>query len=207
MYLPKHFAHPDLTTALQLMAEHPLALLSGSSPEHGLLANPMPMVAQRDGEALVLEGHWARANPQMQWLLATEGAELLTAFSGPDAYVSPSHYDHERNVPTWNYLAVHCWGRVEIVDGAAEKDALLKRLIGQMEPGYAAQWRGLPEDYQHKLLGAIVGLRLHVTRWEAKFKLSQNRAASERVRIREAMTASGRLGEQGVAAWMQRLGL
>ena len=58
--------------------------------------------------------------------------------------MSPSHYDHERNVPTWNYLAVHCWGRVEIVDGAAEKDALLKRLIGQMEPGYAAQWRACP---------------------------------------------------------------
>lgn len=211
MYLPKHFQHHDLDAALQLMAEHPLALLMGTSAEQGLLANPMPMVAQHagegDGEALILDGHLARANPQMQWLLATQGAELLAAFSGPSAYVSPRNYDHERNVPTWNYLAVHCWGRVELVDDPAGKDALLKRLIAQMEPAYAAQWRGLPEDYQDKLLGAIVGLRLHVTRWEAKFKLSQNRAATERARIAEAFSQHERAETRAVAEWMRRLGV
>jgi transcriptional regulator len=95
---------------------------------------------------------------------------------------------------------------VEVLDEPASKDALLKRLIGKMEPSYAPQWRGLPEDYQQKLLGAIVGLRLHVTRWQAKFKLSQNRAASERSRMVEAL-GEGDAGARGVAEWMRKLGL
>ncbi|MEO3692126.1 FMN-binding negative transcriptional regulator [Roseateles paludis] len=206
MYLPRHFEQADLSHVLDLIASHPLALLIGVDAEGSPLANPMPMVAQRDGDALVLEGHWARANPQAQALLQRDGGELLAAFSGPDCYVSPRHYDHERNVPTWNYLAVHCWGRVEVLDEPASKDALLKRLIGKMEPSYAPQWRGLPEDYQQKLLGAIVGLRLHVTRWQAKFKLSQNRAASERSRMVEAL-GEGDAGARGVAEWMRKLGL
>ncbi|MBV8380331.1 MAG: FMN-binding negative transcriptional regulator, partial [Paucibacter sp.] len=118
--------------------------------------------------------------------------------------VSPSFYDTPLNVPTWNYLTVHVQARVERLDDAAFKDALLKRLIAEHEPAYAAQWRGLPPDYQVKMLGAIVGFRLHVQSWDFKAKLSQNRAAGERERMR-SQWEQGTADQQALARWMSLL--
>lgn len=203
MYLPKHFASADLAHALRLVAEHPLALLVGPDASGDSFGSHLPMIAEAGKDGFTLEGHMARANPHWGWL--SQQRSLLAVFSGPGAYVSPSHYDSVKNVPTWNYAALHVYGEVELIDGQADKDALLKRLIGRFEPGYAEQWRGLPEDYQFKLLGAIVGFRIRVTRWELKLKMSQNRAAAERERIRESLAASGSAEERAVAAWMARL--
>lgn len=208
MYNPKHFATQDLPLALQLMAEHPLALLVGPDPEQQAdgtsFGTHLPLNAFEDEQGLYLEGHMARANPHWAWLSAQ--TQMLAVFSGPSAYVSPSHYDSALAVPTWNYIAVHAYGALSLIDTPETKDALLKRLIAQHEPAYAAQWRGLPEDFQQKMLGAIVGFQIRVTRWEGKFKLSQNRAAAERQRIREHF-ADGNPQEQALAGWMQRLGL
>ena len=203
MYLPTHFASNDLEHARRLVAEHPLALLVGPDAEGQGFGSHLPLVALPEGDGLWLEGHMARANPHWGWL--SQQQRVLAVFSGPSAYVSPRHYESPKNVPTWNYAALHAYGGIELIDGQADKDALLKRLIGRFEPDYAEQWRGLPEDYQHKLLGAIVGFRIRVTRWELKLKLSQNRAATERQRIRDALGASESADERRVAAWMARL--
>lgn len=203
MYLPTHFASNDLEHARRLVAEHPLALLVGPDAEGQGFGSHLPLVALPEGDGLWLEGHMARANPHWGWL--SQQQRVLAVFSGPSAYVSPRHYESPKNVPTWNYAALHAYGDIELIDGQADKDALLKRLIGRFEPDYAEQWRGLPEDYQHKLLGAIVGFRIRVTRWELKLKLSQNRAATERQRIRDALGASESADERRVAAWMARL--
>jgi transcriptional regulator len=203
VYRPKHFASSDLGHALRLVAEHPLALLVGPDAQGEGFGSHLPLIAEPTADGVALEGHMARANPHWGWL--AQQRRVLAVFSGPSAYVSPSHYDSVQNVPTWNYAALHVYGDVELIDGAVDKDALLKRLIGRFEPGYAEQWRGLPEDYQHKLLGAIVGFRIRVTRWELKLKLSQNRAAVERQRIREALAASDQGEVRDVAAWMARL--
>lgn len=204
MYNPKHFATQDLALALQVMAENPLALLAGPSADGGTFGTHVPLIAMQDEQGLLLEGHMARANPHWHWLSAQ--GQMLAVFSGPSAYISPSHYDSLLAVPTWNYLAVHVYGELSLVEEPEAKDSLLKRLIGQHEPAYAAQWRGLPEDFQQKLLGAIVGFRIRVSRWEGKFKLSQNRAAVERDRIRTAF-AAGVPEEQALARWMAQLGI
>lgn len=203
MYLPQHFDSTDLGHALRLIAEHPLALLVGPDAGGASFGSHLPLVAEPTGDGFMLEGHMARANPHWGWL--SQQKSLLAVFSGPSAYVSPRHYDSLQNVPTWNYAALHAYGDIALVDGAADKDALLKRLIRQFEPGYAEQWRGLPEAYQHKLLGAIVGFRIRVTRWELKLKMSQNRAAAERGRIRQALASSESADDRLVAAWMARL--
>jgi transcriptional regulator len=203
VYQPKHFASSDRGHALRLIAEHPLALLVGPDAQGEGFGSHLPLIAEPTGDGFTLEGHMARANPHWGWL--SQQQRLLAVFSGPSAYVSPSHYDSVQNVPTWNYAALHVYGDIELIDGGADKDALLKRLIARFEPDYAEQWRGLPEAYQHKLLGAIVGFRIRVTRWELKLKLSQNRAAVERERIREALAASDQGEVRDVAAWMARL--
>ena len=202
MYLPAHFSSTDASHALHLIAQQPLALLIGPDADGQSFGSHLPLVAS-EADGLVLEGHMARANPHWGWL--SQQKRLMAVFSGPSAYVSPRHYESVKNVPTWNYAALHAYGGIELIDGPADKDALLKRLIGRFEPEYAEQWRGLPEDYQHKLLGAIVGFRIRVTRWELKLKLSQNRPAVERGRIREALAASERAEERAVADWMLRL--
>lgn len=203
MYLPKHFASSDLDHALHLIAGHPLALIVGPDASGESFGSHLPLVAEPGGDGLVLEGHMARANPHWAWL--SQQQRLLAIFSGPSAYISPSHYESLQNVPTWNYAALHAYGDIELIDGEADKDALLKRLIGRFEPEYAEQWRGLNPDYQHKLLAAIVGFRIRVTRWELKLKLSQNRAAVERQRIREALAGSERAEDRATAQWMARL--
>ena len=207
MYTPKHFLLDDATLVRQLVEQHPFALLIGPDEQGRSFVTHVPLVRVAAGEGEQdwwLEGHMAKANPHWGWLAAQR--ELLVVFNGPDAYVSPSHYESTQAVPTWNYLAVHVHGVLELVESPEDKDALLKRLIAQHEPAYAAQWRGLPEDFQGKLLAAIVGFRIRVQRVEAKAKLSQNRSAVERARI-AAHQAQGTPGERALADWMGRLGL
>jgi len=207
MYTPKHFDLPELALAQQLIDEQPFALLIGPDAQGRSFVTHVPLVRGGAGEGGAdwwLEGHMARANPHWPWLAAQR--ELLVVFNGPDAYVSPRHYESALAVPTWNYLAVHVHGELELVDDTTAKDALLKRLIAQHEPEYAPQWRGLPEDFQHKMLGAIVGFRIRVQSVEAKAKVSQNRSAVERARI-HAHSEQGTPDEQALSVWMQRLGL
>ncbi len=213
MYTPAHYSAKELAPVHQLMRACPLAWLIGPDAQGQGFGSHLPLTlldeaSDKDGCCMLLEGHMARANPHWSWLagLHGQGQDVMAVFSGPSAYVSPRHYDNHLSVPTWNYAAVHVYGELELIDDAQAKDALLKRLIAQHEPAYAAQWRDLPEDFQSKMLGAIVGFRLHIRRWEGKFKLSQNRSAAERARIREAM-AAGTPAEQDVAVWMTRLGL
>ena len=213
MYMPAHFTAKELAPVQRLMKACPLALLIGPDAQGQAFGSHLPLnlldlASDKEGCGMLLEGHMARGNPHWAWLagLQAKGQDVMAVFSGPSAYVSPSHYDSVLAVPTWNYAAVHAYGELELVEDAAAKDALLKRLINQHEPAYAAQWRDLPEDFQNKMLGAIVGFRLHIKRWEGKFKLSQNRNSAERSRIRTAM-AAGTPAEQDVAAWMSHLGL
>src|SRR5262249_43013719 len=125
-------------------------------------ATHLPFV--RDGEALM--GHVARANPQWQGLA---DQEALAIFSGPHAYVSPAWYEAEGVVPTWNYVAVHAYGRCRLVEGD-ELMALLERSVGAFD---RAGWR-LDKDYAARLAGGIVGFRMEGVRLEGKAKLSQN---------------------------------
>lgn len=207
MYNPTHFQMNELALVRQLMDERPLAALTGPDAEGRPFVTHLPLgwgAAEGDGADWWLEGHMARANPHWAWL--AQQREVLAVFTGPDGYVSPGHYDTRLAVPTWNYLAVHVYGVIELVDEPLAKDHLLKRLIARHEPAYASQWVSLPEDFKQKLLGAIVGFRIRVTQWEAKAKLSQNRAAAERDRVRSHFAGQGARGQEMVA-WMERLGI
>ncbi|CAG9175156.1 Protease synthase and sporulation protein PAI 2 [Cupriavidus laharis] len=202
MYTPSHFSSDDPEIIDEVMRRYPFATLAGNNADNQPFATHLPVVAERDGQTWRIEGHVARANPHWRWLEQTPQALLV--FQGPHGYVSPSLYEQKLSVPTWNYVAVHVYAEVSTVHDAGEKDALLKRLIGRNEPGYAEQWRGLPEDFQQKMLAAIVGLRMVPVRVEAKFKLSQNRPAADRSRILAAQR-EGNETERDMADWMARL--
>lgn len=200
MYIPNLFREDDADGLLDFMRKHAFATVV-SVGEGVPVASHLPLTATLEDERVVLRGHFARANPQ--WRVVDKG-EVLAIFTGPHAYVSPMHYDKRESVPTWNYLAVHAYGRARVVDGEADMEALLNELIAQHEPGYQSQWEGLSERYRSGMMQGIVGFEVQVARLEGKVKLSQNKSLEEQQRIAAALLRSEDAVARATGAEMRR---
>jgi transcriptional regulator len=209
MYTPKFNQVTDRTVLLEAMRDNSFAILfgplvrsAGSEPDASPTATHLPLIVKDEGEHGAIEGHFAKANRHWQSLA---GRETLVIFSGPHSYVSPTLYTEPLSVPTWNYIAVHTYGTMELIEDEDGKDALLKGLIALHEPAYAERWREMPSGFRRTMLAGIVGFRIVISRIEGKFKVSQNRSDTERQNVRSAH-AAGTPDQQSLAAWMQRLG-
>lgn len=203
MYQPPQFKSDDAAIAAELMRTYSFASLVSTDDAGFPFVTHLPLhLEEREGR-FVLLGHCAKPNPHWRHLQARPQA--LATFLGPHAYMSPSVYPDKQRVPTWNYLAVHCKVQARLVEDAPGKDALLKKLIGEHEPGYAEQWRSMDGEFAQKMLAAIVGFELDVLEWSCKLKLNQHRPEAH-ARMR-AGYAAGNANEQELAAWMQRLGM
>ena len=205
MYTPKFNQVSDRAILIEAMQAYSFAILFGpldstanSAPHH---ATHLPLVVRDDGPHGTLEGHFAKANPHWQSLA---NRETLVVFPGPHSYVSPSLYAEELSVPTWNYIAIHAHGTLELIEDDAGKDALLAGLIQANEPAYAERLRTLPDGFRRTMLAGIVGFRIPIARIEGKFKISQNRPQADR-RAVHAAHAAGTSDQQQLASWMQRL--
>jgi transcriptional regulator len=167
-----------------------------------LVATHLPLVVKDEGPHGLLEGHFAKANRHWRSLA---GPEALIVFPGPHSYVSPTFYVDPLSVPTWNYIAVHAYGTVELIEEETGKDALLSGLIQAHEPAFAEKWQAMPGEFRSSMLAGIVGFRIPIKRIEGKFKISQNREPEERSNV-HAAHAAGSEDQQALAAWMERLG-
>jgi transcriptional regulator len=204
MYMPPQFNAKDPAIALELMRAHPFASLISNDDEGLPFVTHLPIVAeQHEGDQLVLLGHCAKPNPHWRYLQARPQA--IVTFMGPHSYLSPSVYPDLARVPTWNYLAVHCTVEARLIEEPGDKDALLKKLIGDHEPAYAQQWRDLGEEFQLKMLAGIVGFEMRVTALQCKLKLNQHRRESHAAM--RAVYSAGTLDEKALAVWMERLGM
>ena len=180
MYTPNHNRVAERPTILAFMRAHAFSTLV-TRGEAGLRASHLPVMVEEDSDRVRLLAHVARANPQWRDFIA--GAEALTIFAEPHAYVSPRHYERAEAVPTWNYAAVHAYGVPRIVEDRDEKHAIQMRLIAAHDQEYLARFPSLSRDYVDKMLAAIVSFTIDVTRLEARFKLSQEKLPVERDRI------------------------
>ena len=204
MYTPPQFNSTDRGTAAELMRAHPFATLISNDDDGLPYITHLPLVLDDRGEdGFALLGHCAKPNAHWRYLQARPTA--VVSFLGPHAYLSPSVYPDLARVPTWNYLAVNCTVEARLIETPAEKDALLKRLIGQHEPAYAQQWRDLGEEFQLKMLNGIVGFELRVKALQCKLKLNQHR--KEAHAAMHAQYSVGSPDEQALAGWMKRLGM
>jgi transcriptional regulator len=205
MYTPKFNQLNDRAILLEAMRAYSFAILAGpQSPDPSgapLAATHLPLIVKDEGEHGLIEGHFAKANKHWQGLA---GRETLVIFPGPHSYVSPRNYVEELSVPTWNYIAVHAYGTLELVEDDAAKESLVKALIAVHEPTYAEQWDRLPAGFHRAMLAGIMGFRIPIARIEGKFKLSQNRRIEERRNVHAAQLA-GSPDEQALAHWMERL--
>ena len=182
MYVPSHFRESDEHVLAEFIAAHSFGTLV--TTERGApFVSHLPFL--HDREAGLLHAHVARANPQWQHVAAN--ADVLVTFQGPHGYVSPTWYAGP-GVPTWNYTAVHVYGRARAIDDSAATGRYLERLAARHERGSAAPW--VPR-YDPKLLAGIVGIEIRITEIQGKFKLSQNRSAEDRARVAARLEASG----------------
>ena len=203
MYLPSQFKAKDEAHALALMRAHPFASLISVDDDGFPCVTHIPLHLTHVNGQHVLLGHCAKPNPHWRYLSAR--SQAVVTFLGPTAYMSPSVYPDLARVPTWNYLAVHCVVQATLIEDPQAKDQLLKKLIGDHEPTYAKQWRGLEADYQQKMLSAIVGFELSVVSMDCKLKLNQHRPES--YDKMHATHAAGNDNERALANWMQKLGM
>ena len=143
----------------------------------------------------------ARANPL--WKAFPE--ELLVISHGPHAYIPSVWYGKpEENVPTWNYAVVHAITRPRILDAPGTLD-VVRRLVARFQPEGHPLPLDPPAPLVEQLVGAIVGFELEVLRWEAKFKLSQNREPGDRDRVRAKLKERAQGDDLAVARWMDKL--
>jgi transcriptional regulator len=200
MYIPKHFSNTDRDSILEFIRKYSFGLLvtaQDNIPE----ATHLPfLIEERDGE-VVITSHLARANQQGKQLTQNE---VMVVFSEPHAYISPKHYEKEQNVPTWNYVAVHAYGKATIIDSEEQLLAMMAKMITQYDTAYLNQWNNMPAEFKSRMFNGIVAFEIRVTSLQAKNKLSQNRSENERKNIIEAFEKSGDSNEVEIAEYMKK---
>jgi transcriptional regulator len=175
MYVPAHFNETDLGRLDWLAAHDSFGTLI-SSVDGAPFATHLPVLYSRDGERVILTGHWARQNPQWRTI---EGQRSLFVFHGPHAYISPRWYmEPARNVPTWNYAVAHVYGGVRLIDDRVALERIVATLAARYEGDAQGSWRLAGSDPSIRaMLRGIVGFELAADAVEIKFKLNQNHPA------------------------------
>lgn len=201
MYIPPAFREDRPEVLADFISANAFATLI-TAGAGGLVATHLPLLY--DAPRGTLAGHLARGNPQCADLV--DGAEALAIFTGPHAYVSPRWYAKAPAVPTWNYTAVHAYGRVRRIEDPEPLARMVAELSRVYEADAPAPWRyeEMPETFVNGLLKGIVGFELSVTRLEGKYKLSQNRSREDRASVIAWLEATGRAGDAELAALMRR---
>lgn len=204
MYIPSHFEEPRIDTMHALIADRPLATLVTLSSE-GLNANHIPLRISSSPEPYgALRGHVAKANPLWNDLKAD--TEALAIFHGPDSYISPSWYptkqEHGKVVPTWNYAVVHAYGTLRIIEDPVWLRAQLEALTARQEAAFNHPWSvsDAPQEFVDRMIGAVVGIEIVITRLQGKWKTSQNQPPQNRSGVAAGLEASGDQNAQDMAA-------
>lgn len=195
MYIPKQFEEPRVDVMHELIRAQPLATLVTLS-SGGLNANHIPLhLSESPAPFGTLQGHVARANPMLSDL--TSNIESLAVFHGPNAYISPSWYVTKKEtgkvVPTWNYVVVHAYGFLRVVDNAAWLRAQLEDLTTHNEASFAEPWAvsDAPHEHIEKIMAGIVGIEMVITKLSGKWKVSQNQPAQNQASVVAGLKASG----------------
>ena len=203
MYIPPSFAETRPEVLAAFIRQHSFGTLITTSPDGRLCASHIPFLLRDTGPHGTLVAHVARQNDQ--WRALHPDHDVLVIFHGPHAYVSPRWYQNGPAVPTWNYAAVHAYGRPRLIEHPTEVQQVLADMVQTYEGSAEGAWRmsDVPPEYISKLATGIVAFTIEVQRIEGKYKLSQNRSEADQRRTITALEAGGDADAQGVAALMR----
>jgi transcriptional regulator len=201
MYTPSYNKFENQQEAISFMQRFSFATIV--TVNNGIpSATHLPfLIAEKDGN-IILSSHFAKANPQSDEIL---NGNPLVIFTEPHAYISPKHYEQVNSVPTWNYLAIHAYGKATLVESVEKKVELLEQTIKFYEADYLKQWASLPDDFKLKMMKGIVGFEIIVDDLQAKKKLSQNKTVAEREKIIADLSNKTDTNEKTIAEYMAGL--
>ena len=172
MYTPEIYKNENQEEIKKFLQENSFGILINHT-NGKLWATHIPLeLDTNENGATILSGHISKENPQ--WNGFIDNDQVLAVFSGPHSYISSSWYDHE-NVPTWNYIAVHVYGKIKIIEGEAVIESL-KKLVDKYEQKSENPVR--IEDLSQKIMlqsRGIVAFEIEITEIQATRKMSQNR--------------------------------
>ncbi|UYZ82773.1 FMN-binding negative transcriptional regulator [Entomomonas sp. E2T0] len=207
MYIPKHFQDNDQQSLFNTIRQIQTANLVTQHPS-GLIATYLPLyLEETEGKQGTLYGHIAKANSQ--WQQSLTNTEALAIFTGPDAYITPSWYPskqiHHKEVPTWNYIAVHTYGTIEFIEEPNTLLDIVTKLTNANEKNRQQPWqvKDAPQDYIQTMLKAIIGVKITITKIEGKRKLSQNKTADNQQGVIQGLTNSEKATDKALAKLMQ----
>ncbi|MFN7731546.1 MAG: FMN-binding negative transcriptional regulator [Pirellula sp.] len=207
MYVPGHFRQDDVEALHAFMQQYSFAILT--SVRDGVpFATHLPLLLDVSmGSNGSLIGHVARTNPHWEGL---DGEQAVAIFHGPHAYVSPAWYQAPNLVPTWNYIAVHAIGRVQVLHDRARIREIVAKSVATYEAARTASTGQTPWEFPDDspviegMLGHIVGIEISIERLEGKWKLSQNHPIARRRQVIERLR-DGDQSAREVAAYMQAM--
>lgn len=190
MYIPNANKEDRIPVLHNFMQDQPFASLitMGSS---GLFASHIPMVLEQNGPMGQLRCHISRANTQ--WRDFTPDIQALVIFAGPQHYITPSWYPEKQEtakvVPTWNYVVVHAYGHLKVIEDPEWLRSHLASLTNQQEAAFPAPWKieDAPADYIASQIKGIIGLEMTIDRLEGKWKVSQNRSEHDRIGVAKGL--------------------
>ncbi|WP_077330067.1 FMN-binding negative transcriptional regulator [Virgibacillus siamensis] len=199
MYIPKHFEIDDEEVIFKIMEENSFAALF-SQHQGQPYATHLPLTLDR--EERYLYGHFAKPNKQWQDI---EDQEVLAVFQGPHCYISSSWYETNKAVPTWNYVAAHVQGRVEIIDRAELMDSLHQMVLKYEDTDSSYQWDELDTHFLEGQAKGIIGFKIKIDKIEGKAKLSQNHSAERLKLVIAQLEQSTSEGEKKIASYMKTI--
>jgi transcriptional regulator len=191
MYIPKHFEISDEEIIFSFIEENAFGQLV-SSVDQRPFSTHMPFLVSPDRKQLL--GHVAKQNPQHSEI---DGQEVLVTLQGPHDYISPSWYSCP-GVPTWNYQAVHIYGKCSTFDDSNRLKEVVECLTSKFEAIFSEPWQ---PEYKASMLGAIIGIEISISEIQCKYKLSQNRSTKDQKQVIERLET---LGANALAEAMER---
>ena len=198
MYIPKYYREEDLPKILEFLRHNNFAALITFDGEKPIATHtPVEVVESENGWTIY--GHFSRANAQKKTL---GGQEALLIFQGPHTYISARWYA-EVEVPTWDYMIVHVYGKVREIQGE-ELYSVLSRLVQKHEPNTSYRLEGLPQDMVQKEIKGVFGFAVDVTRIDAGYKLSQGKTKEERRNIVSELAKRGDENSTEIAGAIRR---
>ena len=201
MYVPHYFKNDNILEVKDFIDQNGFGILISQDHDH-FAATHIPLDLDRNEAGKdVLVGHVSRGNPQ--WKAFTESRQVLAIFTGPHHYVSSSWYDHE-NVPTWNYIAVHVYGKIRLIEGDKLHQALAK-LVQKYEAheSHPVSVETMSQAFLNKEIRGIVGFEIEIERIQSAYKLSQNRDRVNHDNIVRELEKKGDAQATAVAAAMK----
>lgn len=198
MYIPTYFKIKEEEIVYSVMKEHSFATLI-SQHDGSPFATHLPLIL--NSEKTNLYGHFARPNPQWKDI---ENQTVLAIFQGPHCYISPSWYETNKAVPTWNYVSVHVYGEVEILQDEQELITSLQELVWKYEaPNSSYQLQDVDNDFLAKMNKGVQGFKMKISRIEGKAKLSQNHSPERQELVIRQLEQSSNSDEQKIANLMK----